>query len=174
MRTTLPTFTSSIQRTRGGVGQYSDDRTSNRLEEMGCTVGETTIPGELRAYSKKLGKGQSFDFFAVVDVCAKCGEEHSLNIVSLCGGCAREEMQMDHDHEDAKVRSHVSRHVKNFRRALHLSFALIFVATCTVKAQEIKAPADAPIVQLSTKAPIQEPDKVTTCHLNGPDGCWSR
>ena len=118
MRSTLPTFTSKLTRTRGGVGQVSDDRDNNRLEEMGCTVGETMLPGELRAYSKRLGAGQHWDFFSVVDICACCGEEKSLNIVSLCGPCARTEL-LGTPAADP-VKHHVSRHMANFRRGIRL------------------------------------------------------
>ena len=118
MPSSLPTFTSHIARTRGGIGQISDDRTANRLEEMGCTVGETTLPGELRPYSKRLGKGQSWDFFVVMDTCAHCGEEHALNIVSLCGTCAREQL-LGTPAKDP-VQHHVARHMANFRRGLRL------------------------------------------------------
>lgn len=92
-RSTLPTFTSHTTRTRGGAGFYSDSRTNSRLEEMGCTEGETLLPGELRSYSKHAGDGQRFDFFSVVECCAKCRKESAVNIVSLCGDCAREEAQ---------------------------------------------------------------------------------
>ena len=90
MRSTLPTFTSHTQRTRGGVGFYSDTRTNSRLEEMGCTVSSEgeLLPGELRRYSKRGGQGQRFDFFEVRGFCAHCKKESVLNIVSLCGECS--------------------------------------------------------------------------------------
>ena len=116
------TFTSSLSRTRGGIGFSSDDRTSSRLEEMGCTVGETTLPGELRPYSKRLGKGQTWDFFRVEDVCACCGQEKPVNIVMLCGDCAREELRKAEPEQ--KIQHHVQRHVANFRRYLNLQFAV--------------------------------------------------
>lgn len=118
MRSTLPTFTSAVARKRGGIGHVSDDRTANRLEEMGCSIGEVQLPGELRPYSKRLGKGQEWDFFAVVDTCACCGEEHSLNIVSLCGTCASNEV-LGPQVKDT-VRHHVARHMANFRRGIRL------------------------------------------------------
>lgn len=94
MKSNLPTFTSHAQRTRGGVGFYSDTRSNSRLEEMGCTVSTEVelLPGELRKYSKRTGQGQRFDFFEVRGACAKCKKIHALNIVSLCGTCARDEV----------------------------------------------------------------------------------
>ena len=91
MRSTLPTFTSHTQRTRGGVGFYSDPRTNSRLEEMGCTVSSEgeLLPGELRRYSKRGGQGQRFDFFEARGFCARCKKESVLNIVSLCGECSQ-------------------------------------------------------------------------------------
>ena len=118
MRSNLPTFTSHITRTRGGVGQISDDRTANRLEEMGCTVGETTLPGELRSYSKRLGQGQHWDFFVVMDTCAHCGEEHALNIVSLCGTCARQQLLGEPKQDGIRIR--VQHEMANFKRAVRL------------------------------------------------------
>lgn len=101
-KTAPQTFTSHTTRTRGGVGFYSDDRDNNRLEEMGCAIPDETapLPGELRKYSKKLGKGQSWDFFAVRGTCAHCrggepteaepyAEGLPLNIIGLCPDCAR-------------------------------------------------------------------------------------
>ena len=91
MRSTLPTFTSHTQRTRGGVGFYSDTRTNSRLEEMGCTVSSEgeLLPGELRRYSKRGGQGQRFDFFEVRGFCTHCKKESVLNIVSICGECSQ-------------------------------------------------------------------------------------
>lgn len=93
MKSKLPTFTSHTQRTRGGVGFYSDARSNSRLEEMGCAVSMDVelMPGELRKYNKRSGQGQKFDFFEVKGSCAKCKKINALNIVCLCGSCAREE-----------------------------------------------------------------------------------
>lgn len=92
-RNTLPTFVSHTTRTRGGVGFYADPRDNNRLEEMGCAVPDTEaqLPGELRRYSKRLGRGQVWDLgrLAVRELCRECGEEHITNIVGLCPECAR-------------------------------------------------------------------------------------
>lgn len=89
----LPTFTSRTQRLVGGVGFYSDDRDNNRLEEMGCTApahGETPLPGELRRWSVRAGKGQVWDLgrLAVVELCHHCGEEAMTNVVNLCAKCS--------------------------------------------------------------------------------------
>lgn len=91
MRSTLPTFTSHTQRTRGGVGFYSDTRTNSRLEEMGCTVSSEgeLLPGELRRYSKRGGQGQRFDFFEISGFCARCKKESVLDFFSLCGECSQ-------------------------------------------------------------------------------------
>lgn len=92
-RSTLPTFTSHTTRTRGGVGFYADHRDNNRLEEMGCAIPDTEapLPGELRRWSARAGKGQVWDLgrLAVRELCRHCGEEHLTNIVGLCPECAR-------------------------------------------------------------------------------------
>ena len=92
MRSNLPTFTSHTQRTRGGIGFYSDTRSNSRLEIMGCTVSKDPeiLPGELRKYNKRTGQGQHFDFFEVKGRCARCHKEKALNVVSLCGQCNEE------------------------------------------------------------------------------------
>lgn len=112
-------FVSKLNRTRGGVGFNSDDRDNNRLEEMGCTVGEVTLPGDLRPYSKKLGKGQTWDFFNVIETCACCGKEASVNIVTLCGDCARNELTNTNHAEVAHQDRHIARHVADARRRIH-------------------------------------------------------
>ena len=116
-------YISPLSRTRGGIGFNSDDRTSSRLEEMGCTVGETTLPGELRPYSKRLGKGQVFDFYQVIEPCACCGEEHPVNVVMLCAKCARETIREATPSQSESIRHHVERHVANFRRSMNLALA---------------------------------------------------
>lgn len=98
-------FTSDIRRTRGGIGFDVDHRDNNRLEEMGCTVGEVTPLSErsgLRMTDKRFGDGQHWDFFRVDGECAHCGREASLNIVSLCSECARAEMHSDIDRRQAR------------------------------------------------------------------------
>lgn len=124
-------FTSHLARTRGGIGFYADDRDNNRLEEMGCTVGEEReriLPGEMRRWNKLLGQGQRIDFCSIVDVCACCGQEASLNIVSLCGECAREEVHRVSEvaAQERWVRHHVARHKADAHFRIHgkrMSFA---------------------------------------------------
>lgn len=91
-RSTLPTFVSHNTRTRGGVGFYADPRDNNRLEEMGCAIPDTDtpLPGELRRFSKRFGRGQVWDLgrLAVRELCRECGEEALTNIVGLCPACA--------------------------------------------------------------------------------------
>ena len=91
MRSTLPTFTSHTQRTRGGVGFYSDTRTNSSLEQMGCAVSSEgeLLPGELRKYSKRRGQGQRFDFFEISGFCARCKKESFLDFFSLCDKCSQ-------------------------------------------------------------------------------------
>lgn len=117
-------FTSHTTRTRGGVGFYSDDRDNNRLEEMGCTVGEEReriLPGEMRRWNKLLGQGQRIDFCSITEPCACCGQERPVNIVSLCSECAREEVH--HVSEVAAqeqwVAHHVARHQAEARARFH-------------------------------------------------------
>lgn len=112
-------FTSHLSRTRGGIGFNSDPRVLNRLEEMGCTVGETTLPGELRPWSKRLGKGQSWDFFSVVEPCACCGEMKPVNIVMLCGQCATENLRGDGPSEEPRIAHQVARHVHDAHARIH-------------------------------------------------------
>lgn len=97
-RSNLPVFTSHATRTRGGVGFYADDRDNNRLEEMGCvapTHGEVLLPGELRRWSVREGKGQRWDLgrLAVKEICRCCGEEEQMtNIIGICATCQRQEV----------------------------------------------------------------------------------
>lgn len=93
-KSNLPTFTSHTTRTRGGVGFYADDRKNDRLEEMGCapTHGEVPLPGELRRWSVREGKGQRWDLgrLAVKEICRCCGEEDQMtNIIGICAECQR-------------------------------------------------------------------------------------
>jgi hypothetical protein len=110
-------FTSDIQRTKGGVGWNTDPRDNNRLEEMGCTVGEVTPLSErsgLRLTAKRFGDGQMWDFFSVEGTCAACEREASLNIVNLCAECAREEQRTDIDRRQTRRSievAHVIAHV---------------------------------------------------------------
>lgn len=74
MKTTNPyRFISKDQRTVGGVGFTTDNRTHYE---------DTQDPFRLR-------KGQKLDFFEVGDACSHCGQVAPLNIVSLCGSCAQ-------------------------------------------------------------------------------------
>ena len=74
MKTTNPyRFISRDQRTVGGIGFTTDNRTHYE---------DTPDPFRLR-------KGQHLDFFEVDETCAHCGQVAALNIVSLCGTCAQ-------------------------------------------------------------------------------------
>lgn len=112
-------FVSKLNRTRGGVGFTSDDRDNNRLEEMGCIVGETTPNGELRTFSKSYGAGQSWSFDNMIDTCACCGKEASVNIVTLCDDCNWKELTHPDHAEVAKQERQVARHIADARRRIH-------------------------------------------------------
>lgn len=47
-------------------------------------------PDEMRAWSRHLGQGQRLDIFKVETDCNACGaQEVPVNVVGLCGTCAR-------------------------------------------------------------------------------------
>ena len=115
-KSNLPTYTSHTTRTRGGVGFYADDRNNDRMEEMGCiapTHGEVPLPGELRRWSVREGKGQRWDLgrLAVQETCRCCGEEEMMtNIIRICAECTRNQGQTfgreaEEDFEGAKIAS---------------------------------------------------------------------
>ncbi len=73
MKTTNYRFISKDQRTVGGVGFTTDNRTHYE---------DTPDPFRLR-------KGQKLDFFEVDTECAHCGQVAPTNVVGLCGSCAQ-------------------------------------------------------------------------------------